>query len=373
MSLDSPYFRLLRDKINEYGGIHNAHLHIDRSGTYFESLDGADGLSVVSDYKLSLHEKHQQIGDIHSSIQFEKSHLLARVNYYLDAMIHVNTRRADTVIDVTDDKVGLSTIETLIELKHQRKAEIDLHLGAYTPMGFRDDQPRRWELFETAANQADFIGSLPERDDKNRYPEHIGFYENCVRVLELSMKLNKPVQMHLDQHSDPRESETEIFLRAVDDVGYPSFDREEPMLWAIHFISPRHYEDTRRSELLDRMASQKVGVICCPSAALSMRQLRLLQSPVGNSIAPILEMLGTGVQVRLGSDNIADVCSPAGTPDLVDEVYVLCNALRFYDIDILAKLVSGHQLNDADRQLVLKHLAEDHQQIQSAMDYRAPI
>ena len=80
-------------------------------------------------------------------------------------MVAANTRRADSVIDVTDDAIGVSTIHYLNDLKAARRAEIDFRIGAYSPLGFRDDEPRRWELLTAGALESDFIGSLPERDD----------------------------------------------------------------------------------------------------------------------------------------------------------------------------------------------------------------
>ena len=78
-----------------------------------------------------------------------------------------------------------------------------------------------------------------------------------------------------------------------------------------------------------------------------------------NSIARVLEFLAAGVQVRLGSDNICDVTSPLGTPDLMDEIFVLANAVRYYDLGVLAKLGAGVPLDADDRKRVQAHLDDD--------------
>jgi hypothetical protein len=70
-------------------------------------------------------------------------------------------------------------------------------------------------------------------------------------------------------------------------------------------------------------------------------------------------MLAAGIHVRLGSDNICDMASPAGTCDLLNEVFVLSNALRYYDIDILASLAAGLRLNNEQRNRVKAHLDTD--------------
>jgi hypothetical protein len=178
--------------------------------------------------------------------------------------------------------------------------------------------------------------------------------------------------MHLDQHADPRERETSILLDTLDEFGFSS-DEPRPQIWVIHFISPSFYPESQRQELMDRMKSHQLGVICFPSAALSMRQFNSIKAPITNSIASVLSLLANDIPVLLGSDNIADICSPAGTPDLIDEVYALCNAIRFYDINILAKLAAGQTIDKDDKQLILDHLEHDREAIEAARDYQQPI
>ena len=84
-------------------------------------------------------------------------------------------------------------------------------------------------------------------------------------------------------------------------------------------------------------------------------------------------MLEKGVRVLLGSDNIEDICSPAGTPDLLDEVFVLCNAIRFYDINILSKVAAGLDLEDAERTEIHNHLEFNRHEIDLASKYSPPI
>jgi hypothetical protein len=90
-----------------------------------------------------------------------------------------------------------------------------------------------------------------------------------------------------------------------------------------------------------------------------MRQLRPLVTPTHNSIARVLELAAAGVHVRIGSDNIADVFSPTTTADLTDEIYLLSGALRFYDIEILARFASGIRLDAGERETLRRHLRND--------------
>lgn len=358
--LSTPYFDALRQAIKEQGGIYNAHLHLDRSGT-FGLMSGAGESSA-----LSLSAKHGLIPAIHASPAYEPEHLYERMSGWLDALQDAGTTRAATVVDCTTDCVGLSAFETFMRLKQERKGYLDLEVAAYTPLGFTDAEPERWALIEQAAERADFIGSLPERDDQTHYPNHIGFKEHCRRMIELSRRVGKPIHVHVDQRNEPSESACEILLDVLEESGIAPASGE-PWMWLVHVISPSTYSEERFQALVKRMARNNVGVICCPSAAISMRQLRPVQTPTFNSIARVLDLLAAGIPVRVGSDNICDVTSPAGTPDLIDEMYVLCNAMRFYDLRINAKLAAGCPLNAAEIEQIRTHLEEDRKEVQGMM------
>jgi hypothetical protein len=345
----------------------NAHLHLDRAGTLDTAYMEGVGYSVLETSHISLHAKHGLIGTLHDGPAFEREDMMRRVNACLDVMVSVNTVRADTMVDVTADGVGLSALEILEEIKHARADEIDLQLGAYSPLGFKDSEPERWELMVEGAERADFIGCLPEADDVHDYPDHIGFYEHCRRFLELSKGLNKLLHVHTDQRNEPSEDGTEQLIQAVSEFGAPRAPDGQPMVWAVHMISPSTYDDGRFEKLLTGLVSNNIGVICCPSAALGMRQLRPLQSPTANSIPRVLELIAGGAHVRLGSDNIADLLSPSTTPDLLDEIFVLTAALRFYHPDVLARLAAGQPLSDAERTLVQEHLRENDLEIDNML------
>jgi len=363
----SPFYNEFDRTIKDLGGMFNAHLHLDRAGTIEARYVKGINIASLDNSHISLEQKHTLISIIHDGPAYDSKNLAERVNYYLDFMISVGTTRANTVVDVTCDRVGLSALETMLEIKRQRSREINLKLGAYSPLGFKDSEPERWDLFLEGAEFADFLGSLPERDDIGAYPDHIGFYEHCRRILSLGKTLNKTVHMHIDQRNEPSENGTEIFLKALKDVGGFRDPSGIPMVWLVHVISPSTYDEPRFNKVLAGLVENNIGVICCPSAAISMRQFRPLQTPTYNSIARVLEMLAAGVHVCIGSDNIADICSPAGTPDLTDEVFVLSNAIRFYHVGILAKLAAGVRLGTGDRQLIKSHLENNDREITQAL------
>lgn len=358
------YYTSLSEQVALLGGFHNAHLHLDRSNT----LEIGIGQS-----HLSLKQKHGLISEIHRGPEYRNDRLSERINQSLDAMIACNTRRADSVIDVTADGLGLRALEQTQKIAKARKNEIDFRRAVYSPLGFKDTEPERWSLFEQGVDIADFIGCLPERDDRTDYPDHIGYEECCRRMLTLGRQNDMDVQIHVDQTNHPNENGTERLLDVIEREKLSFGSNAAPNIWAVHMISPTCYPQSRWDDLVERLKASNVGVICCPSAAIGMRQLRSVMTPTGNSIARVLDLCAAGIQVRLGSDNLADMLSPSTTSDLTDEVFILSAALRFYDIQILAKIACGAQLSHAERDILKEHLHENDMETAKAIRRWGPV
>jgi len=373
----SPFYLKLAAEIASLGGMHNAHLHLDRSNTLDESYILVAEQSILETSHISLHEKHHLIHKLHASPAYQSEDFHRRVNHSLDVMIESNTRRADTLVDVTADCVGLSALEMMQTIKRERQGQIDLQIAAYSPLGFLNDAPERWEVFAKGAESADFLAALPEADDHDEYPDHIGFEEHLQRMIHIAKDKRCILHVHTDQRNEPTESGTERLIEAVKKYGSPILNDDsniaspasnpEPSIWAVHMISPSMYDETRFQRLVDGMLEHNIGLICCPSAAIGMRQLRPLSSPTYNCIPRVLELLAAGVHVKLASDNIADICSPSTTADLTDEVFMLSAAIRYYNVKILAKLAAGIKLNAEDRAVIQSHLHNNNLEIDKVL------
>ncbi|HLC70927.1 MAG TPA: hypothetical protein VJI32_02910 [Candidatus Nanoarchaeia archaeon] len=355
--MKTEFYQRLHEAVTRHGGIVNAHLHLDRASTLDSKYLAHVGIDPLQASSLPLSVKQDLTGDLHRGPAYEREDLMRRMGEQLNDLITAGTRKAYSFIDVTADNVRTTAFEIALTLKKEKKNSLDFYVGAYPIFGFKDDEPQRWDLFEQAAHSADFLGTLPERDAR---AGHIGYDEHIRRTLALAHKLQKPIHYHLDQGNDPREDGTETVIEAVRWLGSPKIEGETgATVWAVHVISPSAYEEERFERMLEGLEEYNIGVICCPSAAISMRQYRPITTPTHNSISRILEMAQRKIPVRLGSDNIADVFLPATTASLYDEVLVLANALRFYNVEVLAKLMCGVQLNNMDRKAIHDSLEED--------------
>jgi cytosine/adenosine deaminase-related metal-dependent hydrolase len=353
----SPYYSDLAALVEDQGGYHNAHLHLDRAYTLDDGYVDQGKLRVLESSHISLQKKHALIQPVHEGRAYDADDLQRRMQMAIDHMVSVNTRLADTMIDVTPDRVGLDALTLMQQIARDNADRITVRAAAYTPLGFRDSEPERWRIFEQGAHQAEFIGSLPEADDVLDYPDNIGFEEHCVRMLHLARETGKMLHVHTDQINSAGEDGTERLLAVMaKETGPLSMPNGDPMVWAVHMISPSQYDPARWDRFVDNMKALNVGVISCPSAAIGMRQLRPIQSYTYNSIPRVLELVVAGIPVRLGSDNVADMCSPSTTADLTAEVFTLSAAIRYYKLEILAKLATGQAFTADERALLQDHL-----------------
>jgi len=319
----TPFLQKLKSKISDNGGLFNAHMHLDRAGTSY---------CIQEKHFETLNEKHARISDLHGLREYEEANIVKRIEPYARYIESIGTTRADTFVDVSS-KIGLSAIRAMRQIK--REVAFDLRIGAYSPMGFRCGDQEFMRIFRDAVEQSDFIGCLPERDEAADYPDHIGFEAHCETMLNMGAEFGIPVHIHADQKNIPGEYGVQRVLNVVESVA-----TLPPEVWIIHAISLSAEGDSFFYRACERLVASKIGIICCPSAALSMVQHRGYLSPTHNSIARVLDLCRAGVDVRIGCDNIADIFLPATSPDMIFEILTLANAVRCYDVDLLARLAS---------------------------------
>ena len=344
------------------GGDFNSHSHPDRGETnhpkYLKHIhrDPAD----IS--KISLMAKQKMVGELHLGPAYEEDDLEERMSRLFRRVQSYGTRKMNGCIDVSPDlKDPFVALKVALKLKKRFAGRgLDLHFGPHPIFGFKEGT-ERWPVFEAAARYpgVELISGLPEKDffAEGKDPDgKIGFRQNMWRVLKLGLKLNKPIEMHLDQSDDPSEHGTEDL---IDALSWLDPHRKGPAIWVVHMISPSAYDEYRFAKLVDNLLKYKIGVRVCPSAGISMRRPRPILTPSHNALARVLELLVAGVPVTLGSDNIGDFFVPACNGSMRDEVVAVANICRFYLSHIWAKVAAGVRLNDSDRDSIKEFLRQD--------------
>ena len=352
--LEKIIFKLVRG----FGGFVNYHAHFDRAFTTAKRYMEHCGVNPLHAVSMPLSIKQILTGELHKGPAYEPKDLYARIERCLKLSIHTGTREAVSFIDATPD-IGLKAIEIAAELREKYRGKIDFKIAAHPIFGFKEDAAHkmsRWEVFVNACNMADIIGALPEKDAR---ADSIGFDVHMRNILELGAVLNKEVHIHVGQANDPEQNDVLEAIEAVRwIVGEPKSENENPKVWFIHAISPSAYPEHKFRKVLEGLKRYNIGVVCCPKAAITMLQLRSVESPTHACIARVLEMALFGIKLRLGTDNISDMFISSSSGSMVDEVITLSDNIRFANPLVLAKLAAGADLNLSDKEIIRRHLEE---------------
>lgn len=291
------------------------HLHIDKSRVMNKQLL----LKSLSHMK----EKWYLMKEIKEG--YTDDDLLFRMNCSIDKLYKQNCKSMKTFIDV-DQTIGLRAIETALKVKrYWEKVGVTIQIGTQPLEGLETSD--NIKLFEEACKLCDFVGCLPSRDKSKEKHLDIAF--------TIAKDLDKDLEAHIDQCNTPNEKETELFCDYVEKYKYNGKAR------TIHSISLACHPLEYQNDIAKRMNYNNIGVIICPSAAISMTQHNEYYAPIHNSIGPVKVFLDNKVEVGLGVDNIEDIFMPFCDGSLEFELRLLAESCRLYDINSLTKIAEN--------------------------------
>ncbi len=298
-------------RVEALGGYASHHAHFDKA--YLISVDNLRLGQVDMQKKWHLYDYLKE--------NYTLEDLVDRMSRAVDMMISQGVTYCRTLVDA-DNIVKLLPINAALAVKSLYAGRIHLEIGVQPLRGVLEPESRKY--FTDACPMADYIGGLPSRDRPT--PErHLDY------LFQLARELNKPIDVHVDQENNPDESETELLALKTMEYGLGG------RVNAIHAISLAAKPERERQRIIEVVKDAGLGIVVCPSAALSMKQLTKT-APLHNSIAPVPELLEAGVAVYLGVDNINDLFMPFTDGDMWFEARMLMEACRFYDIDAVARL-----------------------------------
>lgn len=312
------------EAVARLGGLANHHAHFDKA-------------YLVNRENLRLSQVDmQKKWEIYRFLKETYTHddLVERISRGVEAMLRQGVVYCRTMVDA-DSTVGLLPVSAAMEVKRRYADRILLEVGVQPLQGVLD--PASYEPYAQACALADYCGGLPSQD-RPRPEKHLDI------VFELAKKLGKPVDVHVDQENNPHEDETRLLAQKTIEHGM------QGQVFAVHAISIAAKEDYEQDRIIAKIAAADLGVIICPSAALSMKQLPLA-APLHNSIAPYPKLRAAGVRCYLGVDNIADLFMPMVDGDIWTECRMLMESCRFYDIDAVAEWACARDEQQAARLL----------------------
>ena len=293
------------------GGLANHHAHFDKA--YLITHENLRLSQVDMQKKWELYRYLKE--------NYTHDDLVERISRGLDMMIQQGATYCRTMVDA-DSTVGLLPIKAALAVKARYKDRIHFEVGVQPLQGVLD--PASFAQYAEACELADYCGGLPSRDRPT--PE-----KHLDVILQLAKKLGKPVDVHIDQENNPLENETELLAQKTIEHGM------QGRVFGVHAISLGAKEEREQDRIIEKVREADLGIIICPSAALSMKQLPMT-APLHNSIAPYVKLREAGVRCYLGVDNVHDLFMPMVDGDLWTECRMLMEACRFYDIDAVAEL-----------------------------------
>lgn len=303
----------LQNGIAQAGGGVNAHAHLDRFGTLTPEYYALAN-SVLSD-KWGIVQRmnlERSVGDIYDC--------MARG---IELMICQGVQAVGTFIDV-DAFVKDKAIEAARRVRETFQGDIEIFYANQVLSGVLDKEARQW--FDLGAEFVDIIGGLPAKD-RGRENEHLDV------IMQTAQRMGKLVHVHVDQNNTPTEMEMELLADKTLEHSM------EDNVVAVHGISLSAHPIDYRESVYAKMQQARLSVIACPTAWIDGRKTEVLV-PTHNSITAIDELIGHGITVAVGTDNIRDVYKPFSDGNLLKEVWLAAEACRYYNIDELIAMAT---------------------------------
>ena len=295
------------------GGVAVHHAHFDKA--YLISLANLRLSQVDMQRKWTLYRQLKE--------SYTPDDLVERISRGAQAMVDQGVTYCRTMVDA-DSICGLMPVKAALEVKKRFAETLTLEIGIQPLEGVLEPVSRK--VYEQACSLADFCGGLPSRDRPT--PE-----KHLDVILSIARDQGKSLDVHVDQENDPDEHETEMLALKTIEHGM------QGRVYGVHAVSLAAQERHERERVAQLLREAGVGVIVCPSAAISMKQLDV-RAPSHNAIAPVPELIAAGVGCYLGVDNVHDLFLPLVDGDVWTECRILMEACRFYDLDAVADLAS---------------------------------
>ena len=312
MNIKNHFLNLVISK----GGFKPLHAHFDKSNVVTPDI-------LMQAQKESMQDKWDTFNKIKSNYTSEDIYRRA------ESCVHSFIKQKATVVRTftdADSIIGQLCVDALTQLRADYKDVIDIEIGIQPIQGLAKKED--YQAFKTACSKADLIGGLPSRDPDPKEHLHILF--------DLAEEFCLPLDVHVDQLNSPNEKETELLLDVKRDRNF------KHKVNAIHSISLSCHPELYQHSIAQRLAEENIGVIICPSAALSMKPLEGCLTPIHNSIAPLQILHKHGVKIALGIDNINDLYMPLVDGDMWFEARLLMEATRCYDLNLISDIATNY-------------------------------
>ncbi|NWC63568.1 cytosine deaminase [Cedecea sp. P7760] len=296
------------------------HIHLDttqtagqpgwnQSGTLFEGIERWAERKALLSHEDVKHRAWQTLKwQIANGIQYVRTH-----------------------VDVSDPM--LTALKAMLEVKQEVAPWVELQLVAFPQEGILS-YPNGEALLEEALRLgADVVGAIPHFEFTREYG---------VESLHKAFALAQKYQRRLDIHCDEIDDEQSRFVETVAALAHR--DGIGARVTASHTTAMHSYNGAYTSRLFRLLKLSGINFVANPLVNIHL-QGRFDDYPKRRGVTRVKEMLGAGINVCFGHDDVFDPWYPLGTANMLQVLHMglhVCQLMGYQQIDEGLKLITDN-------------------------------
>jgi cytosine deaminase len=272
-------------------GLIDAHQHLDKTRT-LNRIANPDGtlMGAIGAFK-------------NYAVRMSGEDIAERAERTMAACLERGTVAIRTHANV-DPECELRGVEALVALRERSRERMRLQVVAFlTGGGTKAGAPSRQWLDQAMRLKADVVGANCNHADRP--------LEILDLAFEIAERHGKPIDLHLDEHLDPKPTYFEAVIERTRAHGMAG------KVVASHSSALSALEPGDAARVMEGFAAAGIGVVTLPAANLFLQGRDAPKLPP-RGVTRIVELLKAGVLVAAASDNIQDPFVPPGSGDLLE-------------------------------------------------------
>ena len=244
-----------------------------------------------------------------------------------------------THVDVSDPK--LTALRALLEVRQEIRPWLDLQIVAFPQEGVLS-YPNGLRLLEQALELgADVVGAIPHYE----FTRELGV-ESLHAITGLALRYNLPIDVHCDETDDEQSRfiETLAMLALRHELG--------ARVTASHTTAMHSYNGAYTTRLMRLLKLSGINFVANPLVNIHL-QGRFDTYPKRRGMTRVPELLGNGLNVCFGHDDIFDPWYPLGTGNMLQVLHMGLHVTQMMGYDQLCNSLDLITSNSA-RTLGLK-------------------
>ncbi|WP_417880550.1 cytosine deaminase [Vibrio sp.] len=213
-----------------------------------------------------------------------------------------------THVDVSDP--SLVALKAMLEVKAEMKDYIDLQIVAFPQEGILSYPNGKAILEEAVKLGADVIGAIPHFEFTREYG-----IESLHYVFELAQKYDCLIDVHCDEIDDEQSRFVETLAALAHKYQMGS------KVTASHTTAMGSYNGAYASRLFRLLRMSDINFVANPLVNIHL-QGRFDDYPKRRGMTRVKEMLGRGINVCFGHDDVFDPWYPLGTANMLQVLHM---------------------------------------------------